>query len=131
MSVYKPKRSPYYSYDFELYGVRFHGSTKCRSKREAEQFEKERRVEWRRAKPNAELVDYRWHDNRHTTASRFLRATGNLKLCQMLLRHEDIATTMKYAHASTDDLRAALNDVSESRKKPRKRGGKSQKHRKI
>ena len=49
MSVYKPKRSPYYSYDFELNGVRFYGSTKCRSKREAEQFEKERSVEAQRA----------------------------------------------------------------------------------
>src|SRR3989304_5686034 len=49
MSVYKPKKSPYYTYDFELYGVRFHGSTKCRFKREAEQFEKERRVEAQRA----------------------------------------------------------------------------------
>src|ERR1035437_522478 len=45
MSVYKPKKSPFYSYDFELYGVRFYGSTKCRSKREAETLEKERRVE--------------------------------------------------------------------------------------
>jgi integrase len=78
-------------------------------------------TEWRRAKLDAKLIDYRFHDNRHTAATRFLRATGNLKLCQMFLRHEDIATTMKYAHASTDDLRKALDIVAESRKKPRKR----------
>ena len=41
---------------------------------------------------------------------------------QMFLRHENIATTMKYAHANRDDLRKALNQVAESRKKPRKRG---------
>lgn len=76
---------------------------------------------WRRAKLDAKLMDYRFHDNRHTAATRFLRATGNLKLCQMFLRHENIATTMKYAHASTDDLRKALDIVAESRKKPRKR----------
>jgi len=82
---------------------------------------------WRRAKLDAKLIDYRFHDNRHTAATRFLRATGNLKLCQMFLRHEDIATTMKYAHASSDDLRKALNQVAESRKKPRKPAAKGQK----
>lgn len=85
---------------------------------------------WRRAKLGAKLIDYRFHDNRHTAATRFLRATGNLKLCQMFLRHEDIATTMKYAHASTDDLRKALNLVAESRKKSRKGVGKSKRPRK-
>jgi hypothetical protein len=44
----------------------------------------------------------------------------------MFLRHEDIATTMKYAHASSDDLRKALNQVAESRKKPRKPAAKGQ-----
>lgn len=39
MSVYKPKRSPFYAYDFEVGGHRFHGSTKRRTKREAETFE--------------------------------------------------------------------------------------------
>ena len=85
---------------------------------------------WRRAKPKAKLIDYRFHDNRHTAATRFLRATGNLKLCQMFLRHENIVTTMKYAHASTDDLRKALKLVAESRKKPRKPAAKGQKRRK-
>ena len=74
--------------------------------------------------------DYRFHDNRHTAATRFLRATGNLKLCQMFLRHENIATTMKYAHATNDDLRKALNLVAESRKKSRNGAAKGKKRRK-
>ena len=86
---------------------------------------------WRRAKLGAKLIDYRFHDNRHTAATRFLRATGNLKLCQMFLRHENIATTMKYAHASEDDLRQALNTVAESRKKSRKAGSKGKKRSKT
>jgi integrase len=77
------------------------------------------KTRWRRAKVGAKLVDYRFHDNRHTAATRFLRATGNAKLAQHFLRHEDVATTMKYAHASRDDLRSALNQVAESRKKSR------------
>jgi integrase len=47
VSVYKAKDSPYYQYDFQLQGHRFHGSTKCKSKREAEAAE---RLERERAK---------------------------------------------------------------------------------
>jgi hypothetical protein len=47
MSVYKPKNSPYYQYDFEYRGHRFHGSTKRTSRREAEAVE---RAERERAK---------------------------------------------------------------------------------
>ena len=39
MSVYKPNRTPFYAYDFEIGGHRFYGSTKCRTRREAEKFE--------------------------------------------------------------------------------------------
>jgi integrase len=40
MSVYKSKKSaPYYWFDFQLDGRRFHGSTKCTSRKEAEKFE--------------------------------------------------------------------------------------------
>ncbi|MEH2626798.1 integrase [Bradyrhizobium sp. AZCC 1719] len=40
MSVYKPgNKSPYYHFDFQVGGHRFHGSTECTSKREAEKFE--------------------------------------------------------------------------------------------
>ncbi len=40
MSVYKPgDKSPYYHFDFQVGGHRFHGSTGCTSKREADKFE--------------------------------------------------------------------------------------------
>lgn len=39
MSVYRDKRSPYYQYDFQLSGRRFHGSTKCANRKGAERFE--------------------------------------------------------------------------------------------
>jgi integrase len=47
VSVYRAKDSPYFQYDFQLHGHRFHGSTKCKSKREAEAAE---RLERERAK---------------------------------------------------------------------------------
>lgn len=39
MTVYKPKRSPYFAYDFVFKGQRYAGSTGLDSKRKAEQFE--------------------------------------------------------------------------------------------
>lgn len=59
---------------------------------------------WRRRKVDAGLTDYRFHDNRHTTATRLLRSGGNLKAVQRLLRHESIETTMRYAHVTDEDL---------------------------
>jgi integrase len=53
MSVYKPKNSPYYHFDFQLKGNRFHGSTGIASKREAEGIE---RLEKARAKKRLEAV---------------------------------------------------------------------------
>jgi integrase len=39
VSVYRDKRSPYYQYDFQHHGHRFHGSTKCTTRKDAERFE--------------------------------------------------------------------------------------------
>ena len=41
MSVYKPRKSPLYHFDCQTGGVRFHGSTGCTSKRDAEVFERD------------------------------------------------------------------------------------------
>ncbi|MGM4886296.1 tyrosine-type recombinase/integrase [Tardiphaga sp. 11_C7_N12_6] len=40
MSVYKHKDSPFYHFDFQLRGRRFHGTTECTNKRDAEAFER-------------------------------------------------------------------------------------------
>ena len=44
MSVYKPKRSPYWAFDFEISGDRFHGSTKATTRRAAEAVERAERA---------------------------------------------------------------------------------------
>ncbi|PSO28809.1 site-specific integrase [Bradyrhizobium sp. MOS002] len=48
MSVYKHKDSPFYHYDFQLKGDRFHGSTGAKNEREAKAFERARRDEAKR-----------------------------------------------------------------------------------
>lgn len=45
MSVYKPAKSRLWHYDFQLKGVRFHGSTGQTSRRAAEAVERQRRLE--------------------------------------------------------------------------------------
>lgn len=44
MSIYKPKKSPYWAYDFQIRGRRFHGSTGVETKRAAERIERDLRV---------------------------------------------------------------------------------------
>lgn len=44
MSVYLPKKSPYWAYDFQLKGRRYHGSTGVETRRAAEQVERNIRV---------------------------------------------------------------------------------------
>ncbi len=71
--------------------------------------------QWRRAKARAKVQNFRFHDIRHDTATKLLRATGNLKLVQKALNHSDIKTTTKYAHVLDDEVAAALSDLSMSR----------------
>lgn len=61
-----------------------------------------------RARKQAGIADLKLHDMRHTAATRILRAGGNLKTVQRLLRHERITTTARYAHVNDDDLLAAM-----------------------
>lgn len=68
---------------------------------------------FRRILPAAQIENFRFHDNRHTAATRVLRAGGNLKTVQRLLRHENIATTTKYAHVSDEDVMAAMQAAAE------------------
>ncbi|MBV7378518.1 tyrosine-type recombinase/integrase [Maritimibacter dapengensis] len=69
-------------------------------------------VQWRKALSDAEIEDFRFHDLRHTFATRLLRQTGNLKQVSRLLGHESIETTMRYAHVLETDLEDTMNSFS-------------------
>jgi integrase len=66
------------------------------------------RREFDKKRNAAGVADFRFHDLRHTAATRLLRRTGNLKLVQKQLRHADIGTTAKYAHVFDEDLAEAM-----------------------
>lgn len=65
----------------------------------------------RRAVPKSGVTNFRFHDTRHTAATRVLRKS-NLRVVQVLLGHSDVKTTTKYAHALKEDVRAALEAAS-------------------
>jgi integrase len=67
----------------------------------------------------AGVVGFRFHDYRHDIGIKVLRKTGNLKLVQKMLNHADIRSTMRYAHVVDDEVRAAFEDLAESRQESR------------
>lgn len=66
------------------------------------------RTAMRRAVAGAGVKDLRFHDLRHTAATRILRKS-NLRVVQNLLGHSEPTTTAKYAHALVEDVRAAMD----------------------
>lgn len=76
---------------------------------------------WYKALDDAGVSDFRFHDLRHTAATRITRAS-NLKVAQKLLGHTRIETTARYAHVGDDDIRRAMEDVEQSRNSPERDG---------
>lgn len=72
------------------------------------------RKAWYAALAKAGINDLRFHDLRHTLATRLYRSTGNLRLVQRALGHKDIATTTRYENSGIEDVRAAMDALSES-----------------
>lgn len=66
-------------------------------------------IAWRRAAKDLG-IDLTFHGLRHTTGTRILRQTGNIKAAQKVLGHASAATTSAfYAHATEEDVRSALD----------------------
>jgi integrase len=57
----------------------------------------------------AGIEAFRFHDLRHTFASRLVMKGASLKAVQELLGHASMAMTMRYAHLSHEHLRDSVN----------------------
>jgi integrase len=56
----------------------------------------------------AGIIDFRFHDLRHTFASHLIMNDISLKAIQTLLGHKDIRMTLRYTHLSGEHLQAAV-----------------------
>jgi integrase len=67
------------------------------------------------ARKRAGLRNVRWHDLRHTFASWFVQAGGDLYHLSRILGHASVQMTTRYSHLRTDDLHAELRRVAQKR----------------
>lgn len=64
---------------------------------------------WEPALKKAGLKDLRWHDLRHTFASRLVMRGVDLSTVRELMGHKTIQMTQRYAHLAPSHLRAAVD----------------------
>ena len=73
------------------------------------------RKDWMAARDEIGLPALRFHDLRHTAATRALAAGGNLNVVKEMLGHADITTTARYASSDTSQVRAVMEQASRER----------------
>jgi integrase len=73
---------------------------------------------FRKALSRAGLADLHFHDLRHTFASQWMMAGGDLYVLRSILGHKSIAMTQRYAHLSAAHTRAMLERMEQIWAKP-------------
>lgn len=68
---------------------------------------------WNPVITQAHIVDFKWHDLRHTFASRLVMKGADIFATSKLLRHGDVKTSMRYAHLSNEHLAAVAELLDE------------------
>ena len=60
----------------------------------------------------AQVENFRFHDLRHTSATRMVGAGVPITMVKDILGHSDIHTTMRYSHAITEQSLEAIETLS-------------------
>jgi integrase len=74
---------------------------------------RENREWWSQALKEAKVKDMRWHDLRHTFATRLVKKGTHLSIVQKLCGHSSHNTTTRYAHVDDVQLREAIEGLGE------------------
>jgi site-specific recombinase XerD len=69
--------------------------------------DRERGIWFKEVMLKAKVENFRWHDLRHTFASRLVMAGVDLPSVMKLMGHRNIQTTMRYAHLAPKHLAEA------------------------
>jgi integrase len=69
---------------------------------------------FRKALKEAEIEDFRFHDLRHTAATRMADAGADAFTLMRILGHSDIKMTSRYTHATDIALRRAVENLDEN-----------------
>jgi integrase len=74
------------------------------------------RKPWHAARELAGLDPaFRWHDLRHAAGTALYLATGDIRVAKEILGHSELKTTMRYAHATPEHLRGAVEIIAPKR----------------
>lgn len=68
---------------------------------------------WRPAMLDAEIADFKWHDLRHTFASRLVMSGVDMRTVQEAMGHKNMAMTQRYSHLAPNHIREAMARLDE------------------
>ncbi len=70
---------------------------------------------WARALRKSHIIDFHFHDLRHTFASWLVMSGVDLTTIKELLGHKDIKMTLRYAHLASSHIRKAVEVLDDKK----------------